>query len=369
MKKITLPFYVRLGFVLFILIAAGYLAVLAEKLLVPLLFSFLFAIVLLPLANFFENRLHFPRGVAAILSVLLFFTGATLIIYLLGEQLASLTTEWPLLKIQISSLYHNLQGWLQQRFHINVERQTAYINDITQKAFSSSGMLVERTIFSLSGIFLLLIFMLLYTFFLLLYRRLLMRFIVAAFTEHYSSLIYDIAEQVKYIVRKYITGLFLEMTVITILACLAFALLGVKYIFLLGLMVGLFNLIPYVGIFTALILSVLITFATTDPRHALYVAVTIVGIHLLDSNILMPKIVGAQVRLNPLIVILGVVSGEMIWSIPGMFLAIPYLAIAKVIFDRVPSLQPWGILLSEEEHPPKRVKRIVQKIKNKEQSS
>jgi putative permease len=83
----------------------------------------------------------------------------------------------------------------------------------------------------------------------------------------------------------------------------------------------------------------------------------------------MPKIVGSQVRLNPLIVILGVVIGEMIWGIPGMFLAIPYLAIAKVIFDRVPSLQPWGILLGEEEHTPNKIKRMVKKVKNKEQSN
>lgn len=367
MKPIVLPFYVRLGFVLITIIALGYLSILGKEILSPLLFSFLFAILLLPLANFFEHRLNWPRGAAAIVSVLLFLSMASFVIYLIGTQVTKLGSEWPLLKTQVANLFHNLQLWLQSTFHVNMQKQAAYINEITQKALNSSASLVGETVFSLSAIFLLLVFMLIYTCFLLIYRRLLMRFVVTAFTEQYIDLIYDITAQIKFIIRKYITGLFLEMAVITIIACTVFGLLGIKYVFLLGLLVGVLNLIPYVGIFTALLISAGITFATSDGQHALYVVLTVIGIHLFDSNFLMPKIVGSQVRLNPLIVILGVVTGEMLWGIPGMFLAIPYLAIAKVIFDRVPNMQAWGILLGEEEHAPKKVRRMVRKVKNKQQ--
>jgi predicted PurR-regulated permease PerM len=96
------------------------------------------------------------------------------------------------------------------------------------------------------------------------------------------------------------------------------------------------------------------------------VTIAIICIHLADSNFLMPKIVGSQVKINPLIVILGVIIGEMLWGISGMFLSIPYLAIAKVIFDRAEGLQPWGILLGEEEHTPKKVKRLIEKVKEQE---
>jgi predicted PurR-regulated permease PerM len=120
--------------------------------------------------------------------------------------------------------------------------------------------------------------------------------------------------------------------------------------------VGFFNLIPYVGIFTALAISTIITFATVDATHALYVAIAVVCIHLIDSNLLMPKIVGSQVKINPLMVVLGVVAGELMWGIPGMFLSIPYLAIAKVIFDRINNLQSLGILLGDEEVKPQSLK-------------
>ena len=45
---------------------------------------------------------------------------------------------------------------------------------------------------------------------------------------------------------------------------------------------------------------------------------------------------------------LGVIVGEMMWGIPGMFLSIPIIAIVKIIFDRVEGLQPWGLLLGDD---------------------
>lgn len=363
MKNIVLPFYLKLGCILIILIAGGYLAIIGKDVLSPLLFAFLFALLLLPLANFFENKLRFSRAISSTVSVLILLSVASLIIYLLGSQISDLSREWPLLKNQLTDLFHTFQQWLENTFHINAQKQTAYIDSTTDKVLSSSGVILEKTVLSISSILLLLVFTLIYTFFFLLYRRLLMRFIVSAFTEKYLAVIYEIAEQIKYIVRKYITGLFFQMSIVVGLSCLIFWLLGIKYVFLLGLLVGVLNLIPYVGIFTALFISVCITFATVDTSHALYVAIAVVGIHLIDSNFLMPKIVGSQVKINPLIIILGVVIGEMLWGIPGMFLSVPYIAMAKVIFDRVEGMESWGILLGDEEyvHPPIKIKPEMKK--------
>jgi putative permease len=350
MKNIVFPFYLKLACVLIILIATGFLAIIGKEILSPLLFAFLFALLLLPFANFLQNKLRFSRAIASGVSVILFLASASFIIYLLGSQISALSSEWPLLKQQLTGLFHSFQDWLQNTFHVNVEKQTAYIDSTTDKVLSSSGTILEKTVLSISSILLLVVFMVIYTFFFLLYRRHLMRFIVSAFKDEYKSVIHEIAEQVKYIVRKYITGLFFQMTIVVGLACLIFWLLGIKYVILLGLLVGVLNLVPYVGIFTALFISVCITFATVNTSHAIYVAIAVVCIHLVDSNFLMPKIVGSQVKINPLIIILGVVIGEMIWGIPGMFLSVPYVAIAKVIFDRVEGLKSWGILLGDEEH-------------------
>jgi len=172
-----------------------------------------------------------------------------------------------------------------------------------------------------------------------------MHFIVWVFSDEYSAIVFDIVENIQSILRQYILGLLLEMFVVACLACGAFWIIGIKYAVLLGIIVALFNLIPYLGIFTALFLSTLITFATGSVKDAVWVAAGVLGIHAVDSNFLLPTIVGSKVKLNALVTFLGIVLGEMIWGLSGMFLSIPIMAILKIIFDRVESLKPWGYLL------------------------
>jgi predicted PurR-regulated permease PerM len=298
---------------------------------------------------------------AGIVSVLLLLFTISAIFYVFGSQIANLGSEWPLLKKQLMGLFNDTQSWFSSTFHVNIRKQTEYINKSAQEVLSSGGTILEQTVLSISSVVLILVFTIIYTVFILIYRRRWMRFIVAAFTEKHKVVIYDISENIKNIIRKYITGLFFEMAILVAISCLVFWILDIKYVFLLGLIVGVFNLIPYVGIFTALAISTAITFATVDASHALYVAITIICIHLIDSNFLMPKIVGSKVKINPLMVILGVVTGELLWGIPGMFLSIPYMAIGKVVFDRIQHLQSLGILLGDEEYKPNKLR-----IKNKE---
>jgi len=191
-----------------------------------------------------------------------------------------------------------------------------------------------------------------------------LNFLISVFLEENSIIVHDIIEKIQHILRKYIIGLFIEMCVVSVTVCIAFWALGIKYGILLGIITGLFNIIPYIGIFTATMISLLITFATAATTgKLLLVAITLIVTHLVDSNILLPGIVGSKVKINPLITVLGVVLGEMTWGISGMFLSIPVIAVLKIIFDRIESLKPWGVLLGEDEKKPL-IKRIRQEISN-----
>lgn len=364
-QEVVFPFYARMAFVLIILIGLGYIAILGARIFTPLLFSFLFAVLLLPIANFLENRLHFSRTGASIVAVLLFLTGLFLLVYIIVMELTSMLQDWPLLKAQMRNLFYNIQLWLFNRWHIDLKKQLDYINNTMESLSHSGTAIVGQTVLSLSSLILFLVFIFLYTFFMLLYRRLLVRFITVAFEKQAAPVIAEITIQIKHIIRSYVVGLFFEMLIVSVTAIVVFLLIGVKYAFLLGLIVGVFNVVPYVGIFSAALIAALVTVATSAPIDALYVAITVVVIHLVDSNFLMPKIVGSHVQINPLIVVLGVVAGELLWGIPGMFLAIPYLAVAKVVFDRVEGLQPWGILLGDEEKLPSKAKPLSRWMKRK----
>jgi putative permease len=358
----TLPFYHKLASVLVSLLVLGYLVIQGKQLLSPLIFSCLFSILLLPLASFMEKRFRLRRGLASILSVLLLLAAVSTIIYVVAVQMSNLADDWPQFKMQLDNSYSDIRHWIAVKFHINASRQLTYVKSATNKVLDSGTAVVGDTLISLSSLLLFLVFTFIYTFFFLAYRRIIMHFLVSVFLEENSLVVHEIIEQVQQILRKYIIGLLIEMCIVSVVVCIAFWVLGIKYAILLGLITGLFNIIPYIGIFTAMLVSVLVTFATAAVTGKLFLVITTLVItHLVDSNVLLPVIVGSKVKINPLITVLGVVIGEMIWGISGMFLSIPVIAVSKIIFDRIESLKPWGILLGEEEKN-KRIKTVEREI-------
>jgi len=334
--------------VLISLIALFYIAILGKSVLVPLTFGLLFSVMLLPLANFFERRLHFPRSLASLMSVLILVLSLAGLLYLVGQQITTLADDWPQFRQQVTSSVTDLQRWISTTFHIRRNQQMTYVNNATSKLLETGSSVIGDVVVSFSSILLTLVFILIDTFFLLYYRRLIIRFLVSVFKEENSVIVYDVLAQIQSRIRQYILGLLLEMAIVSIATCLALWILGIKYAILLGLITGLFNVIPYIGIFTATLLSVLVTFATAGATKLLLVIATILGIHLVDSNVLLPLVVGSKVRINAFITVLGVIIGESVWGIPGTFLAIPIIAIAKIVFDRIETLKPWGYLFGDE---------------------
>ncbi|MBD1364066.1 AI-2E family transporter [Mucilaginibacter sp. ZT4R22] len=344
-KKIIAPFYERLALVLIGFCILGYLVIVAKDLLDPLLFGFLFAVLLLPLANFLEKKLRLPRSASSFVAILLMIGFVGGILYLVGAQISNLASDWPMLKKQVDQSVDGLQEWVQHAFQIDATKQMTYVDNTARKIMASGGAVLETTFGAISSLMLFYIFIMIFTFFILFYRRLLFRFAISVFEDDHSHVVVDIAENVQKILRQYIFGLLLEMVIVSAVAMTAFWIIGIKYAALLGLIVGLFNIIPYLGIFTALFLSVLITFATGTISETVTVGASVIGIHLLDANVLLPAVVGSKVRLNALITFIGIILGEMLWGLSGMFLSIPIIAIFKIIFDRIDSLKPWGYLL------------------------
>ncbi len=334
--------------VLIALIAMVFIAIYGKEILCPLIFGLLFSLLLLPLANFLERKFRFPRSAASAISVILLLMAIAGIIILISSQVSTLLQDWPMLKKQILESFSNFQHWISKTFNVNIEKQMDYVGSATDKIETAGPKLIGATVLSLTSDVLFLVFIMFDTFFLLFYRRLFLTFLVDVFKKENSKTVFDIVSKVQSIIRQYVFGLLLEMLTVAIVCYVVFLLLGIKYAMLLGLITALFNIIPYIGIFTALLLNVIITFATTAATtKVLLVMVTVVSMHLIDSNILLPLIVGSKVRINAFVTLMAVVAGEMIWGIPGMFLSIPVTAIAKIIFDRVESLQPWGALLGD----------------------
>jgi predicted PurR-regulated permease PerM len=72
-------------------------------------------------------------------------------------------------------------------------------------------------------------------------------------------------------------------------------------------------------------------------------------VQFIQTYLLEPMIVGAEVSINPLFTIIGLVAGELIWGIPGMILAIPLLGITKIVFEHIEALKPFAYLIGSDD--------------------
>ena len=153
------------------------------------------------------------------------------------------------------------------------------------------------------------------------------------------------------------------MLVVATLNCTAFFILGVHYALLLGIISAILNIIPYLGIFIACVFSTLITFTTDSTSTVVGLIISLIIIHMIDSNILMARIVGSKVKMNALATIVGVICVSSIWGIPGTFLAIPMLAMLKAVFEEIEPLHPYALVMGDDEHVQSTSKPILRKLR------
>jgi predicted PurR-regulated permease PerM len=188
-----------------------------------------------------------------------------------------------------------------------------------------------------------------YTFFIMSHRALLLNFILNLFPVQNRVKVKTVVMETRNITNYYLQGLLIEFVIVSAANSLMFYLIGVKYALLLGVLTALLNVIPYLGIIIGCLLTALVTLTHGSPFLALQAVSLLFLLHVLDANILLPRVIGMRMKINSLITIISVLIGSVIWGISGMFLAIPLCAMLKIIFDNVRTLEPWGMLIGTED--------------------
>ncbi len=361
MTSVKLPFYARLALTLFALVLAFIILKEASGIFIPLTFALLVSILLYPFTKFLENKCHFGRVYSAITAVVLFVAALFSFIYFLSIQVFGFSKDIPLLKTRFQEMFSALQKWLSYKLHITTTQQTTYINRSVNSIIESMAHSISNLLTSMAGILLLFIFILIFTFFMLYHRRLLMKFVLHLFSPVHREKVNEVISETRSMINSYVVGLVIEMVVISIVNCSMLAIMGIQYAVLLGLMAAVLNIIPYLGIYTSIVICMLVTFANSNGNMALEAGIGMFVVHLLDSNILFPRIVGGRVKMNPFITIVAVIIGEFLWGVPGMFLFIPITGIIKLICERVEGLEAWSILIGVDDTNPRESKQKKQK--------
>jgi predicted PurR-regulated permease PerM len=338
------PFYKKSTLVLLGIILLVYVLFTLSDILVPIAFSVLIAILLNPL-NSRLQRLRIPKVLAIMLTLLIALTVVGLLLYFLSSQIIQFGEMAPVLKQKFTQILTDLQHWAETTFGISIQKQTQMLKD----AANSSKAVVGKTVSSALGIFSLLFLIPVYIFLMLFYKPLILNFLFEVFSRENTSYVAEILHETKSAIQSYIVGLLIEASIVAVLNSTALTLLGVKYGILLGVIGAILNMIPYIGGLIAIILPVLMA---TVTKEGYTTQLAIIGayavIQFIDNNILVPRIVSSKVQINALFSILAVLLGGALWGFAGMFLSIPFVAVLKIICDRIEELRPWGKLLGDQ---------------------
>lgn len=346
------PFYAKLTFILLALISLLFLFYIGQGILVPIIMSFLFAILLYPIVQFLKAKLRFPNVLAVMIAVILFVLFFVGLFVFLSFQISDFTEDFDKIEKNLTIHLGNIQDYIRTNFNLSSSEQKEYIDTAAEDSMEKGKEIIGTTLMSFTDTLLNLTLIPIYTFLILLYRTHFLMFLGKLIKKEHHAQLKDILTNIRVAINSYIVGLIIELICVATMTTIGFMIIGVKYAILLGIITGILNLIPYIGILFAGVLSIVASL-TGSPDLSVIVGVIVVTVvvQLIDNNILVPMIVSSKVEINAFISIIAIIIGGAIAGVSGMFLALPILAMLKVIFDRIESLEPWGYLMGD--HLPK----------------
>ena len=132
---------------------------------------------------------------------------------------------------------------------------------------------------------------------------------------------------------KFIKGQLLEAFFVGVLSAIALEIVGIDYAFIIGVIAGICNMIPYVGPIVGTILAAIMGLLSGNPLKILYAIISMLVVQQIDNNLLAPKIVGDSVGLHPVFTMMAILIGGNIGGLFGMLLSVPIAASFRVLFN------------------------------------
>jgi len=127
--------------------------------------------------------------------------------------------------------------------------------------------------------------------------------------------------------------------------------LGLENPLLWGAVAFLLNYVPILGPLTGMVVFLAVGMLSLDPLWKAFMPMAVyVGIHLIEGETVTPMLLARRFTLNPVLVIIALLFWDWMWGVPGAILAVPMLAITKIVCDRIRPLAALGHFLEGERH-------------------
>jgi len=336
---------------LIVIIAVGLSVILTiGDILTPLLASLVLAYLLQGLVSKL-TRYNVPHLLSVILVSLLFVSASTasilLFLPLMWKQTINLMQEFPRMieKGQVSLTL------LPEKYPalISPGQLESILNEITKELAVFGQNLVSISVSSLPNFLALMVYLILVpilVFFLLKDKDVLMRGVGGIFPEK-RPLLQQVWNEMNQQIANYVRGKAVEILIIAAISIVTFQLLGLKYAALLGVLVGLSVIIPYIGA-TLVTIPVLIVgyFQWGAVSDFWWLFFWYMVIQAFDGNFLVPLLFSEAVNLHPVVIIMAVLIFGGLWGFWGVFFAIPLATLIKAV------LRAWPTIGDEEAEAP-----------------
>ena len=153
----------------------------------------------------------------------------------------------------------------------------------------------------------------------------------------------DIAFEIQRNIGGYLLTITLMNSLVGVATGLAMWSCGLGDPILWGAMAFLLNYVPILGPLTGIGIFLVAGIVALDwPWYAVLPAFVYTLIHIAEGELITPMLLAKRFTLNPVIVVVSLFFWDALWGIPGAFLAVPLLAVIKIVCDRIETLQPMG---------------------------
>jgi predicted PurR-regulated permease PerM len=318
-----------------------------ELVLAVLWFSILLAFVLTPVVEALQ-RLHLPRGIAALISVLLLLGAIYGVVYFSYNQAQVFAQNLPQYSQKIRDVLRPFRTQAEQ-----LERSTEEPDDenskkiVTVRPATTWADMLTRGFGSITQDLLAASFVPFLVYFLLTWQYHARSATVMLFPLEHRHTAFVTLGQIAKMLRSFIVGNMLVGLFISGVSVAAFGFLHVPFFYFVGFMSGFLSLVPYLGVVLAIAPPIVVGLGQLQPGDLVIVVVVVLALHLFALNVLYPKFLGGRLKLNPLAVTIALLFWAVIWGAVGLVLAVPITAAMKIVFDHVESLKPYAEWLGE----------------------
>ncbi len=320
--------------------------VIGKPFLVPLAWSLVITLASIRMLDKIEARTHLSRSIIILGFILVVLSVILLIFYFFFIEIRAVIGHLPDLSNLVHVKLHSITEMAKDTgIHVPDHIDKASISEVV----SGHGDLVIGFLSefgkNIGNIFLIGF----YLFFMLYFRDVARKFIQMRYqSEEKIEEINDEVNKSLDIVNNYVYGLLL-LTVITIaMNYVVFLIFGLDYALFFAVLVGLLNIIPYVGNPIAMIVTFLYSILTMDTlMMPILIQVGLFITNFIQDNVLKPWLLGDKLHINAFMVFLSVVVGGYIWGFSGMLLFVPAVGIIKIMLEKSENTRPFAVFFSQ----------------------